>query len=161
MVVASHVVWCNTTVLRTFLSRLLHPTNPSQSSSGTRVSTRVLSCPSEATPIRVPTGLASAGAMGAHRQAHARPACLRCRSLQSMRVLAPDHGGLTRRGVPVPTYVRARRKLEQDLRGALVWIPPTPRTAAPSGFLGSAADLKSATPTADWLLQIGDWWFDA
>jgi hypothetical protein len=52
------------------------------------------------------------------------PACLRCCSLESMRVLALDHDGFIRRGVRVPTHVHARRKLEHDFRGALVWIPP-------------------------------------
>jgi hypothetical protein len=41
-------------------------------------------------------------------------ACLRCCSLDSMRGLALDHDAVIRRGVPVPTRVRARRKLEQD-----------------------------------------------
>src|SRR6266849_2632498 len=53
-----------------------------------------------------------------------RPACLRCCSLESMRELALDHDALIRRGVPVPARVHARRKLLQELRGALVWIPP-------------------------------------
>src|SRR5262245_41725824 len=53
-----------------------------------------------------------------------RPACLRCSSLESMRELALDHGALIRRGVPVPARVHTRRKLLQELRGALVWIPP-------------------------------------
>src|SRR5207245_3625076 len=53
-----------------------------------------------------------------------RPACLRCSSLGSMRELALDHDALIRRGVPVPARVHARRKLLQELRGALVWIPP-------------------------------------
>src|SRR6266705_2166280 len=53
-----------------------------------------------------------------------RPACLRCCSLERMRELALDHDALIRRGVPVPARVPTRRKLLQDLRGALVWIPP-------------------------------------
>src|SRR5713226_2589925 len=53
-----------------------------------------------------------------------RPACLRCCSLESMRELTLDHDALIRRRVPVPARVHARRKLLQDLRGALVWIPP-------------------------------------
>src|SRR4029077_18340500 len=62
-----------------------------------------------------------------------RPACLRCCSLESMRVLALDHDAVIRRGVPVPVRVHARRKLLQDQRGALVWIPPTPQTSAVQG----------------------------
>src|SRR5690349_17762103 len=53
-----------------------------------------------------------------------RPACLRCCSLESMREVALDHDAVIRRGVPVPARVHARRKLLQDQRGALVWIPP-------------------------------------
>jgi len=58
------------------------------------------------------------------RPHRSRPACLRCCSLESMRELALDYDTLIRRGVPVPARVHARRKLLQDLRGALVWIPP-------------------------------------
>src|SRR5260370_2468078 len=53
-----------------------------------------------------------------------RPTRLRCGSLESMRELALDHDALIRRGVPVPARVHACRKLLQDQRGALGWIPP-------------------------------------
>jgi hypothetical protein len=60
----------------------------------------------------------------------------RCCSLENMRELALDHDALIRRCVPVPARVHARRKLLQDLRGALVWIPPTANIISP-GCLGS------------------------
>src|SRR5215468_6268644 len=67
------------------------------------------------------------------RPRRSRPACLRCCSLESMGELALDHDALIRRGVPVPARVHACGKLLQDLRGALVWIPPTPRTSLVQG----------------------------
>jgi len=58
------------------------------------------------------------------RPHRSRPACLRCRSLESMRKLALDHDALIRRGVPVPARVHAR--------GTFAGSPRRPRLDFPT-----------------------------